>query len=74
MKKPFVIAALMSLSACSIFESKGDEIIFDTTLGPATETQAETLPNNLKGDKENARYSNETLKGDGMESRDGTDT
>ena len=77
MKKLFTIAALMSLpaflSACSIFESKGDEIIFDKTLGPATETQAKNLPNSLKGDKENARYSNEALKGDNMESRDGTE-
>ncbi|WP_262690984.1 hypothetical protein [Kordiimonas aestuarii] len=73
MKKLFAIAALMSLSACSIFESKGDEIIFDKTLGPATETQVANLPNNLKGDKDNARYSGEALKGEGMESRDGTD-
>lgn len=76
MKKLFAIAALMSasqlLSACSIFESKGDEIIFDTTLGPATESQVASLPNTLKGDSDNARYSSEALKGDGMESLDGT--
>ena len=77
MKKLFAIAALMTLpqllGACSIFEGKGDEIIFDKTLGPATESQAASLPNTLKGDRDNARYSSETLKGEGMESADGTD-
>jgi hypothetical protein len=73
MKKLFAIAALMTLSACSIFEGKGDEIVFDTALGPSTESQAASLPNNLKGDSDNARYSSEALKGDGMESLDGSD-
>ncbi|WP_417460277.1 hypothetical protein [Kordiimonas sp.] len=73
MKKILLIAALVSLSACGIFEGKGDEIIFDKTLGPATETQVKNLPNTLEGDKSNARYMNEALKGDNMESTDGSD-
>ena len=76
MKKLIAVAALLSasqlLGACSIFESKGDEIIFDKTLGPSTEGQVASLPNTLQGDRENARYSTETLKGEGMESLDGT--
>lgn len=73
MKKTLLIAALMSLSACGLFEGKGDEIIFDKTLGPATAVQVDNLPNTLEGDKSNARYMNEQLKGDNMESTDGSD-
>lgn len=70
MKKLIPAVALLALAACS---DKGDEIVFDTTLGPRTEDQVKTLPGTLKGDSENARYSNENLKGAGMESSDGTD-
>ncbi|WP_417458365.1 hypothetical protein [Kordiimonas sp.] len=73
MKKILLIAALTSLSACGMFDGKGDEIIFDKTLGPATEMQVNSLPNTLEGDKKNARYMNEQLKGENMESTDGSD-
>lgn len=59
-----------SLAACS---GDGDEIVFDTTLGPRTESQVESLPSNLRGDADNARYSSEELKGAGMESTDGSE-
>ncbi|WP_231727329.1 hypothetical protein [Kordiimonas lipolytica] len=70
MKKLIPAVALFALAACS---SDGDEIVFDTTLGPRTEAQVESLPSNLKGDSDNARYSSEDLKGAGMESTDGTE-
>lgn len=63
-----VAPALLLLSACG----GGDEIIFDTTLGPETERQIEALPQTLEGDKGNARYSTENLRGAGMESDDGS--
>ncbi len=61
--------ALLLLSACS---SSGDEIVFDTTLGPQTKLQVETLPSTLEGDTDNARYSTENLRGRSMESEDGS--
>lgn len=70
MKKMAIFAALFALAACS---GKGDEIIFDKTLGPRSETQAETLPNTLEGDRTGARHSSETIRGAGMESSDGSD-
>lgn len=71
MKKIILPAAiLMSLSACS---SDGDEIIFDTRLGPETSSQIQALPSGLQGDSENARYSRTDKKGTGMESDDGTE-
>ena len=72
MKTLMILTALISLSSCSIFESDGDEIVFDTTLGPRTEAQIKSLPSTLEGDTGNARYSNEPLKGKGMESEGGT--
>lgn len=69
MKKMILPAALFSLAACS---SDGDEIIFDTRLGPETGTQIQSLPSGLQGDSENARYSRTEKKGAGMESDDGT--
>lgn len=70
MKRLILPAALLSLAACS---SSGDEIVFDTRLGPQTEMQIQSLPNTLEGDKNNARYLQTEKKGDGMESSDGTD-
>lgn len=70
MKPAFFLApALLLLTACG---SSGDSVIFDTTLGPRTKAQIESLPKTLEGDAANARYSTETLKGRGMESTDGT--
>ncbi len=60
---------LFLIAGCS---SSGDEIVFDTTLGPETDNQIEGLPGTLHGDTDNARYSTEDLKGKGMESKDGT--
>lgn len=78
MKKRFTfllaITAAFTLSACSIFESKDTGIIFDTVLGPETEVQIAELPETLQGDTENANYSSENLKGDKMESSDGSGT
>ena len=59
----------LTLTACG---SKGDAIVFDTVLGPETEQQIEGLPSTLAGDKARANYSTENLKGQRMESRDGT--
>jgi len=69
MKKLIITAATLALTACS---SNGDEIIFDTRLGPKTAEQIQALPSGLKGDTNNARYSSEEKKGAGMESADGT--
>lgn len=72
MKKLFALSALLLLPACSIFEKKGDEIVFDTVLGPETDAQIATLPATLEGDSSNARYMTTEKKGKGMESQDGT--
>lgn len=66
------ISAAFSVSACSIFESKDTGIVFDTVLGPETELQIAELPATLEGDKANAAYSSENLKGAKMESSDGS--
>ena len=65
MKKLLILASLISLSACG---SDGDAIVFDTTLGPRTKEQVKKLPNDLRGDKANAKVSIEVLKGEGLES------
>ena len=69
MKRSLLLLApsVLLLTACS---SSGDEIVFDTTLGPETDDQIEGLPGTLHGDTDNARYSNEDLKGKGMESKE----
>ncbi len=72
MKRFLPLAVLLALPACSIFEGDGDEIVFDTALGPRTESQIETLPGTLEGDHDSARYSSEPLKGENMESVDGS--
>ena len=64
-----LVPSLLLLAGCG---GSGDEIVFDTTLGPETDDQIEGLPTTLHGDTDNARYSNEDLKGKGMESKDGT--
>jgi len=71
MKRSLLILAptLLLIAGCG---SSGDEIVFDTTLGPETKNQIENLPRTLHGDTDNARYSSEDLKGKGMESKDGT--
>ncbi|NVJ97836.1 MAG: hypothetical protein HWE25_06775 [Alphaproteobacteria bacterium] len=70
MKKLVMATALLALAACS---GKGDEIVFDTTLGPRSEAQADSLPNTLEGDRANARHSGTSVKGQGMESTDGSE-
>ena len=65
-------AALFSALGLTACGSSGDEIVFDTVLGPETKEQIKALPDTLAGDKENARYSGENLRGHGMESTDGT--
>ncbi|MBL4839024.1 MAG: hypothetical protein JKY34_15760 [Kordiimonadaceae bacterium] len=69
MKKLIIMAALFSLTACS---SDGDEIVFNTALGPQTETQVKSLPSDLRGDSDSARHSAQTNAGTGMQSEDGT--
>lgn len=64
-----LVPSIFLLAACG---SSGDEIVFDTVLGPETEYQIEGLPGTLHGDTDNARYSGENLKGKGMESKDGS--
>lgn len=66
-----LVPSMLLLTACG---SSGDEIVFDTVLGPETEDQIEGLPTTLHGDTDNARYSGENLKGKGMESKDGSGT
>ncbi len=73
MKKLLALTALFSLSACSLFESKGDEIIFNTALGPDTEAQIKTLPATLEGDVENKNHLGTERKGPSLESEDGTE-
>jgi hypothetical protein len=73
MKKLIALSALLFLPACSIFESKGEEIRFDTVLGPETEQQLKGLPSTLEGDSENARHTPTERKGAQMESEDGTE-
>ncbi len=72
MKNLIALIALLMLSACSIFSSKGDEIIFDTVLGPETKDQIKPLPATLEGDSDHAVYTSTQKKGKGMESEDGT--
>lgn len=68
MKKLLTIVALMtSVSACSMFESKGDEIIFDKVLGPRTEAQLKKLPGDLRGDQAGQNLSYEELKAKELE-------
>lgn len=71
MKRSVIMAfpALFLLAGCG---GSGDAIVFDTTLGPETKMQIETLPATLEGDTANARYSTENLKGQRMESEDGS--
>lgn len=60
-----------ALSACSIFTSvdggkteQGDaEKVFDTRLGVNVDELMDALPDNLAGDKKNARYTEGELKG-----------
>ena len=72
MKKLIALSALLLLPACSMFEKDGDEIVFDTVLGPETKDQVATLPSTLDGDGGNARYTITEKKGKGMESTDGS--
>lgn len=67
MKKLILIAALVSVSACSVFEGKGDTIVFDKVLGPETKKQIKPLPNDLRGDKAGENLSGEELKGNGAD-------
>jgi hypothetical protein len=73
MKRVLPFLCLLGLSACGIFEGDGDEIVFDTALGPRTVAQVKTLPGTLEGDSAAARHSNEDLPGEHMSSADGTD-
>jgi len=64
MRPHFVIAArgfsplllALTLGACSIFEGGGDAIVFDTALGPLTETQIDALPGGMIGDEDGQRH------------------
>lgn len=68
-RKLLLVLAALQLAACG---GSGDEVVFDTVLGPETEKQIEVLPSTLEGDAANARYSSENLKGRSMESSDGS--
>lgn len=68
-KFSIIAGATLALAACG---SKGDAIVFDTVLGPETEVQIEGLPSTLEGDTARANYSTEDLKGQKMESGDGS--
>lgn len=70
MKKTVILSAALLVSACS---SGGDEIVFDTVLGPVTEAQIETLPNTLEGDRANANHMSGERKGAQMTSSDGSE-
>ncbi|TNE66394.1 MAG: hypothetical protein EP335_03775 [Alphaproteobacteria bacterium] len=70
MKKLSLIPALLMLAACG---GKGDEIVFDTTVGPNTAAQVQSLPKTLEGDHANARYSSEAQPGQNMVSKDGSE-
>ncbi|UTW56396.1 hypothetical protein [Kordiimonas sp. SCSIO 12610] len=73
MKKLIVAPLFLSLGACSIFGGgDGDEIIFDTALGPETKLQIRELDEGLVGDSENAQYLPEERKGNNLESEDGS--
>lgn len=70
MKKTALLSAVLLVSACS---SGGDEIVFDTVLGPVTEAQLETLPNTLEGDRANANHMTVEKTGTQMTSSDGSE-
>lgn len=55
-----------SLSACGIFSgSESAELIEENTGdAPATKDLVKTLPHDLRGDTENARHTNQPLRGD----------
>lgn len=74
MKKIMLAPLFLALGACSIFDGGdgGKEIIFDTTLGPATKQQIRDLDKGLSGDSANARYLSEERKGKNLESEDGS--
>ena len=74
MKKLMLAPLFLVLGACSIFSGSdgGKEIIFDTTLGPATKQQIKGLDQGLGGDSANAQYLNEERKGKNLESEDGS--
>ncbi|MCJ9429489.1 hypothetical protein [Kordiimonas marina] len=68
MKKLLIVPALLMLGACS----KGDAIVFDDTVGPATHAEIEKLPKNLEGDHANAKYSDAPAVAPDMTTDDGT--
>jgi hypothetical protein len=70
MKKTLALSTVFLIAACS---GKGDEIVFDTVLGPVTKAQIEPLPKNLTGDAANANHLPGERKGAQMESVDGTE-
>ncbi|WP_308909335.1 hypothetical protein [Pseudokordiimonas caeni] len=73
MKYLLIAPALFMLAGCGIFDSKGDEIVFDTRLGPQTEAQAKSLPGDLRGDTDHASHSPSPVVGQNLTSRDGSE-
>jgi len=57
MTRPLTLIGLMGLSLLLAACGGGkDEIIFDTAVGPNTQAQMRTLPNDLRGDTDNRRH------------------
>ncbi len=61
-----LVPTMFLLAGCG---SGGDEIVFDTTLGPDTDDQIKGLPTTLHGDTDNARYSMMRLKAKAWKAR-----
>ena len=69
MKRPLIISGLVLsaflIAACSgsKSESEGPLAIPEADLGPETKEAVKELPSGLVGDKQNARYTSDNLKG-----------
>lgn len=68
-----LFCCVLAASGCSIFESGGDEVVFDTALGPQTKAQIRTLPPGLVGDEKPNRYLGDTEGAELSDQRPGED-
>ena len=67
MKKLILAASILTLSACGGSSTTSSVDNFAETPVVEMKEQAKNTPNTLSGDKDNARYSGEALKGNEME-------
>ena len=55
MKKTLITLALLSLTACGGGDA-GQDIVFETVVGPNTQSQIKALPNDMRGVQGDQRY------------------